>query len=341
MRLLLDPEQKSNETRRRRSDSSALLRENRSSLPDLQRAGNQAIQDLFRSSLLQPKLTVGDIDDPAEREADAVATRVIGAPAGSKTSGLSNQEQSFFQRHPARQDSSSSVPGIVEQVLHSAGRPLDPATRAFFEPRLGQDLRHVRVHTDQSASDSAQSIHALAYTAGRDIAFARGRYSPHTEEGKRLLAHELVHTVQQASRGSSVVQRTPDLGIVGIHVVNGKTFAPIRGANVHIDQAGVSGLKSIDLVTDSNGDTTSIQLDDGNYTITVTFWCCDTKVFTVHVDGNAFNFITAMMQNCACRISSNDQDGGGAVANIASNASDGASADTTDGGAVSAAKLKA
>ncbi len=289
-----------------------------------QQAGNQAMQSLLHPGVAQAKLGGGTAHDPAEREAEAFAASVAGGPASRKL----DQEANSLLRGSLAQEAPLGVTGTVGQVLRSSGQPLDPATRAFFEPRLGQDLSKIRIHTDQEASESAHSIHALAYTVGRDIAFAKDRYSPNTGEGKRLLAHELVHTVQQASHGSSVVQRTPDLGVVGVHVVNGKTYAPIKGANVHIDQAGVSGPKSIDLVTDGNGDTTSIELEEGNYTITVTFWCCDPKTFTVHVDGNAANFITAEMQHCECRIASADQDGS-SVASTGSTNGDGGTSDTT------------
>jgi hypothetical protein len=321
MRFVLEPEQKSSETRRRGPACSTSQGRDRGFLPDLQsHAGNQAIQALLRSSLLQPKLTVGSIDDPAEREAEAVATHIAGAPAGRGMSVGPSQERSFLQRHPLRQDASSSVPGIVEQVLHSAGRPLDPATRAFFEPCFGQDLSHIRVHTDQEASDSAHSIHALAYTVGRDIAFSHGRYSPHTDEGKRLLAHELVHTVQQSSRGSSIVQRTPDLGGLTVSVSHTDTNVPISGARVHIDQKLVSSSKSVDLVTDSDGNTPYIQLEEGNYTVTVDYKCCQ-QVQDVHITGNLDQVTFFTFGLCRCGISSTDQGGDGAVATADSSAS--------------------
>ncbi len=272
--------------------------------------GNLAMQSLFRSGLLQPKLTVGSTDDPAEREADAVAAQIMGSSAERK--GLSSLilEGSSVQDHLFRQNAPSSVPGIVEQVLHSAGRPLDPATRAFFEPRLGVNLGNIRVHTDQEAADSAQSIRALAYTSGPAIAFARGRYSPQTEEGKHLLAHELVHTVQQSSPGSSVVRRTPDLGGLNINVFHDGTNVPISGAAVHIDQKLVSSSKSVDLVTDSQGNTPYIQLEEGNYTVTVTYKCCQ-KVQDVHIVGNSDQMTFFPFGLCNCGIASTDQDGGG------------------------------
>jgi hypothetical protein len=86
---------------------------------------------------------------------------------------------------------------LLHGVLSAQGQPLDAATRGFMEPRLRQDFSAVRVHTGGRAAESARSVHARAYTVGRDIVFGEGRFSPGTDEGKRLIAHELVHTVQQ------------------------------------------------------------------------------------------------------------------------------------------------
>jgi len=94
---------------------------------------------------------------------------------------------------------SDPVPPIVHEVLRSPGHALDAPTRAFFEPRFRHDFSQVRVHTDAKAAESAQAVNALAYTVGRDVVFAAGKYDPHTESGKDLLAHELVHAVQQDS----------------------------------------------------------------------------------------------------------------------------------------------
>ena len=92
----------------------------------------------------------------------------------------------------------SEVPPIVHDVLRSPGQPLDEQTRAFMEPRFGHDFRHVRVHTDAAAVKSADAVNALAYTVRNDLVFGHGLYKPETIEGKRLLAHELTHVVQQS-----------------------------------------------------------------------------------------------------------------------------------------------
>ena len=92
-----------------------------------------------------------------------------------------------------------SAPSLVSEVLRSAGQPLDNETRAFMEPRFGHDFSRVRVYTDGTAARSAQSVNALAYTVGQRVVFDAGQYSPQTNEGRRLIAHELAHTLQQGT----------------------------------------------------------------------------------------------------------------------------------------------
>ena len=101
-------------------------------------------------------------------------------------------------RNPGpRTQNSDRIPPIVHDVLRSSGQPLDPTTRAFFEPRFGHDFSQVRVHSDAKAAESAWAVNALAYTVGRDVVFGAGRYRPQTTLGRRLLTHELVHVAQQ------------------------------------------------------------------------------------------------------------------------------------------------
>ena len=78
-----------------------------------------------------------------------------------------------------------------------AGRPLDAATRAGMERRLGHDFSRVRVHTDARAADATAALRADAFTVGEQITFAPGRFAPGTADGHRLLGHELAHVVQQ------------------------------------------------------------------------------------------------------------------------------------------------
>jgi hypothetical protein len=87
---------------------------------------------------------------------------------------------------------------IIWEVLSSAGLPLDPDLRSLMEARFGRDFGRVRLHADHRAATSARALKAQAYTAGSHIVFGEGRYSPQTQESMWLLAHELVHVVQQS-----------------------------------------------------------------------------------------------------------------------------------------------
>jgi hypothetical protein len=91
----------------------------------------------------------------------------------------------------------SDPPTSVHDVLRSPGQPLDASTRAFLEPRFGHDLSQVPVHSDAQAAGSAQAVNALAYTVGQNVVFGAGQYAPQTTAGRKLIAHELAHTLQQ------------------------------------------------------------------------------------------------------------------------------------------------
>jgi hypothetical protein len=143
---------------------------------------------------IQAKLEVGAVDDPSESEADRIADQVV---AMRNTVGAGSAPL-------------ADVPPVVNEVLRSAGRPLDAVVRTFMEPRFGYDFSQVRVHTDRRAAESAESIHALAYTAGQDIVFSHNTYAPSTHHGRELLAHELAHTIQQRGSGGIPPSPAPD-----------------------------------------------------------------------------------------------------------------------------------
>lgn len=90
---------------------------------------------------------------------------------------------------------------ISETARPSRGRPLEAATRAEHEQRLGFDLGAVRIHDDAHADESARARGAVAYADGPDVVFRAGAYAPGTPSGRRLLAHELTHVAQQATPG--------------------------------------------------------------------------------------------------------------------------------------------
>ncbi len=85
------------------------------------------------------------------------------------------------------------APAAVHDVLRTAGTPLPDGVRRDMQTRLGHDFADVRIHTDARAGDSARQVDALAYTVGRHVVFAAGRFSPDTGDGRRLITHELIH----------------------------------------------------------------------------------------------------------------------------------------------------
>ena len=129
-------------------------------------------------------------------------------PTGECSACRKNRESKMAQRktdHSASANAraSSEVPAIVHRVLEAPGQPLNGPTRSFMESRFRHDFSKVRVHADAEAAESARSLDARAYTAGRDIVFAAGEYAPGTNNGRRLLAHELTHAVQQSAAKQS------------------------------------------------------------------------------------------------------------------------------------------
>ena len=302
--------------------------------------GNQAVQRLFQSGVIQPKLTIGKPDDRYEQEADHVAEQVMNSGVEQRQSGVRSQEWGLkggggiIQTRPGRpsgatpsggekevvqtkplavqitpvvqrqteeeseadeeeevvqektldpslvqrqedeeeEEEETAEPVQAKQVSEQIkplvqrqeedeeeeeeeeeetvqtkgsrgaspslsrdqefglryrsgqGNPLPESIRAMFEPRFGRDFSEVRIHTDGQAAGVAHAIHAQAFTHGRDIYFGAGRYQPQSSEGRRLLAHELVHVCQQ-KRGqistANLVQRAPndktgDQGVSGV-----------------------------------------------------------------------------------------------------------------------------
>ncbi|OLE51629.1 MAG: hypothetical protein AUG51_22060 [Acidobacteria bacterium 13_1_20CM_3_53_8] len=195
-----------------------------------------------RPAAVRPKLSVGASADPYEREADALAERVMraaGPPSppdeaeSASPHGLQPQRACACQspstgaghcaecggrkedrlqlQRDGTEENATARPG-PQHTHASSGQPLDPATRAFMESRFGHGFGDVHIHADTSAAESARAINARAYTVGSEVVFGAGQYRPETESGKRLLAHELTHVLQQrAGQTDSAVQKARSL----------------------------------------------------------------------------------------------------------------------------------
>jgi hypothetical protein len=226
------------------------------------------MQTSVKPQAVLPRLLAPTRSNFLQRTCDCGQHTIAGGECTScRKQNQTNLQRSSISRGPANPQD-TSVPSIVHDVLNSSGRPLDPATRAFFGQRFSDELSdmpvrpiaglarselgigapndgfeqqadlvarrvmrstapaalngvarrarydftQVRVHDDARAAESARSVNALAYTVGRDIVFGEGQYKPGTVNGKRLLAHELTHVVQQQTNATppAVVQRDED-----------------------------------------------------------------------------------------------------------------------------------
>jgi hypothetical protein len=165
---------------------------------------------------------VGPSSDPLEREADRIAEAVV-ASDGTETALASSAPQGLMQRKCAGcEDEEGMVRGkdagragpvdaqSASAIVQSAGqgRPLSTPERAYFEPRFGHRFDRVRVHDGASSGGLASELRARAFTYGEDIFLGRGEYRPESQEGRRLLAHELAHTLQQAPSRQSRPRRS-------------------------------------------------------------------------------------------------------------------------------------
>lgn len=102
------------------------------------------------------------------------------------------------------------APGVTPDIaanidaMRGGGQPLPQSVRAFFEPRFEYNFSQVRMHTDTRAAETARAVNARAFTVGQDVVMGEGQYAPNMTEGRKLLAHELTHVVQQKSMNPQI-----------------------------------------------------------------------------------------------------------------------------------------
>src|SRR5687768_1142561 len=168
----------------------------------------------FINPLVQPKLSINNPNDIYEQEAEVIADKVMRMPLNKNEApffrpitissvqrkcAACGEEENKLQRKEENDENVTDSYELQNYIgsLNSKGESLPAGTRSFFEPRFGHDFSNVKVHTDNIAAKSAQSVNALAYTSGNNIVFNSGQYSPGTDSGKKLLGHELTHVIQQ------------------------------------------------------------------------------------------------------------------------------------------------
>lgn len=182
-------------------------------------AFKSAITKQVGGTFFQPKLTVNAPNDPFEREADAMADQVVQtAPLQRKCAACEAEEkeqiQAKEQGSPPTVSHSTTRESVALPSFHSQlkdrkgqGNALSPVSLAFMNRAFGADFSQVRIHTDARAASMSNSINARAFTHRSDIYFNNGQFQPQSQTGKRLLAHELTHVVQQGHRPTPQLQR--------------------------------------------------------------------------------------------------------------------------------------
>jgi hypothetical protein len=149
-------------------------------------------------SVALAKLRCGHSDARHERQADHVAQDLTRKSSGDLRHDARDFAEPDHGQSQARRGRAPEVTAEHGAGSHAAGgQPLPASAREFFEKKLGCDLAHVRVHTDAEAGHGADAMHARAFAMGNDITFAAGQYEPESSRGRRLIAHELTHVLQQ------------------------------------------------------------------------------------------------------------------------------------------------
>ena len=173
---------------------------------------------------LQGKLKVNEPGDIYEQEADRIADQVMSSPVhfAARSAPLN------IQRLTRTSNGQMDAPASVARALASPARPLEPTLRQDMEQRFGHDFSRVRVSADGAAQQSAREMHANAYTVGHNIVFGAGFFAPETHEGRRLIAHELTHVVQQSGATGQLGASSGARSTASPYVARKNGPAPVR-----------------------------------------------------------------------------------------------------------------
>jgi hypothetical protein len=195
---------------------------------------------------IKAKLEISSPGDEFEREADLVAEQVMRMPeplihdqavAGNAEGSLCREEEEASiqaKRADGQISKSSPTMAVQKHIASSEGVPLPQSTRDSFESRFGYDFSQVRIHADFQAAEATQAINARAFTIGRDVVFAKGQFSPQTDSGRKLLAHELTHVVQQQGGSQRILDGREQLMQISAAPVGAQcTFECTPGMPIH------------------------------------------------------------------------------------------------------------
>jgi len=200
--------------------------------------GNQATLRLLNSPQQSARMT------PLRPSQGVMLQRKCACGGSSESEGecaeCKARSEETLWRSAVNPAAPATVPPIVHDVLNSPGQPLEASTRAFMEPRFGHDFSQVRMHTDAKAAESARAVNALAYTVGSNVVFGAGQYTPGTNEGRRLMAHELTHVVQQEQTPANTIAPSSlsisDPSDASEHAADGMADSVVgSGSDINVD----------------------------------------------------------------------------------------------------------
>ena len=170
----------------------------------------ETLQSKPLANQITPLVQVQRQEEPEEEEEMLQTKPLVDQITPLVQKQVEEEEEEEMLQAKSREDATSEVTDDLESQINAikgGGRPLAESERAYFEPRFGADFSQVKVHTDTQADESARAVNARAFTMGRDLVFGAGQYAPGTNEGKRLLGHELAHVIQQDSGQKNVIRR--------------------------------------------------------------------------------------------------------------------------------------
>ncbi|MEW7292182.1 eCIS core domain-containing protein [Aquimarina sp. 2304DJ70-9] len=235
----------------------------------------------FTSSKIQAKLNIGQAGDPYEKEADAMAEQVVSQSSSVNTTpkviqrkcdACEDKEQiqekketdPIIHKKPIFESAGKSkeetlqakstqnhiqLSPDLESTLHSTngkGSPLSKDTRTEMETGFGANFSNVRIHNDAQAAQMNKDLGARAFTHGADIYFNQGQFNNSSKEGKKLLAHELTHTIQQGSVATNHPTVMKSNGLSGTNIIQRNDAAFEGGSG--LSTALTSGTMAADAI---------------------------------------------------------------------------------------------
>jgi hypothetical protein len=177
------------------------------------------------SLLMKTQLSIGSTNDPQEQQADQTADNIMRMPESPfvqrkcaacehEEEKISRKTEPFIQKQGNGSEGGTASESVTNQInaTRGGGNRISENTLSFMESRFNTDFSGVKIHTDTNAVQMSRELNAQAFTVGSDIYFNSGKYSPESDSGRHLLAHELTHTVQQGGRIERKIQRTGETG---------------------------------------------------------------------------------------------------------------------------------